>query len=248
MKRRTRFVSTILFRVFACPFLALWILAVFSPMSTGPASAGSCDGITDLAGPFTDLTTAAGESCLLYDLGGFCSVQGVCGSSNHLDENANAVGVEVGTGALIGATGFNVLGKYFGVVNGTRKVWVQVSQDSCTALAAGYSDGTIYVGDTSTSCVAGNTVNEPENLAAVAQDSTVLSWDDASDNEEGFIVERSLDGTAWSEVGTAAADAVEYTDLMCGDPHYYRVAAYKGDIVSDYSNTAVSGPGVETRL
>ena len=31
---------------------------------------------------------------------------------------------------------------------------------------------------------------------------------------------------------------------MCGASHYYRVATYNGDIVTDYSNEAKSGPGV----
>ncbi|MDM8566398.1 hypothetical protein QUF74_12215 [Candidatus Halobeggiatoa sp. HSG11] len=113
-----------------------------------PADVSKCSNdVTDLSVPTNNLKSAVGESCFLYALGTFCSVQGNCGKLGHLDEKANAQGVSVGSGSLRNATGFNVLGKYFGIVNGNRKVWVQVDSKSCTAIGGAYSDNNIMVGE-----------------------------------------------------------------------------------------------------
>ena len=86
--------------------------------------------------------------------------------------------------------------------------------------------------------------NAPSSLSATASSQTQinLAWTDNSDDETNFRIERSPDGSAWGEIGTAAADATSYNDttLSCGSTYYYRVRAYRsGDgLFSEYSNPA----------
>ena len=81
----------------------------------------------------------------------------------------------------------------------------------------------------------------PTNLVAEATSSSRvdLSWQDNSDNESGFRIER-LTGTggSYDPVGEVGADVFTYSDLgLVGDtPYYYRVRAYGKGGNSPYSN------------
>lgn len=83
----------------------------------------------------------------------------------------------------------------------------------------------------------------PSSLTATAAGSTEidLSWTDASSDETGFTIERSLNGsTGWTEIADLAAGSTSYTDtgLSNGTTYYYRVAAYNSYGSSAYSDTA----------
>ena len=83
----------------------------------------------------------------------------------------------------------------------------------------------------------------PSNLTATAASSSQinLSWTDNSNNETGFKVERSPDGsTGWTEIATPTANTTTYqnTGLTASTTYYYRVRAYNGSGNSGYSNTA----------
>ncbi|HTO03376.1 MAG TPA: immunoglobulin domain-containing protein, partial [Opitutus sp.] len=67
-----------------------------------------------------------------------------------------------------------------------------------------------------------------------------VSWEDNSANETGFKIERSADGVNFVQVGTVGADVVTYVDttVVSSTTYWYRVAAYDGSSISDYSNTA----------
>lgn len=87
------------------------------------------------------------------------------------------------------------------------------------------------------------TVQPPTNLIATAVSSTQidLTWTDNSDDETAFHIERSPDGTIWTEIGTVGAEIAEYLDntpLSCSE-FQYRVRAYRNsdDTYSEYSNT-----------
>ncbi|MDH3512007.1 MAG: fibronectin type III domain-containing protein, partial [Gammaproteobacteria bacterium] len=75
----------------------------------------------------------------------------------------------------------------------------------------------------------GNPPVAPANLNAVAMSASQvdLSWTDMSDDEFGFEVERSTDGSSWQYVAMAAANSNAYTDdTVIGDTfYYYRVNA-----------------------
>ncbi|MCJ8334929.1 MAG: fibronectin type III domain-containing protein, partial [Epibacterium sp.] len=82
----------------------------------------------------------------------------------------------------------------------------------------------------------------PTGLAATPDSDTevTVTWTDASSNETGFVLERSLDQTTWAEVATLAAGATSYGDtgLSAGTTYYYRVKAVAGAKASSWSNTA----------
>ncbi len=84
--------------------------------------------------------------------------------------------------------------------------------------------------------------NAPINLSARAASKTQinLKWTDAASNEQGFYVERSLNGTSWSRIATLAANATSYASsgLTANTTYYYRLQSFNAAGVSAYSNTA----------
>ena len=81
----------------------------------------------------------------------------------------------------------------------------------------------------------------PSDLVAVAVSASEidLSWDDNSDDEYGFYVERH-NGDVWERVGSALADSTSYQDggLPASTTFRYRVLAFNGAGESDPSNEA----------
>jgi len=67
-----------------------------------------------------------------------------------------------------------------------------------------------------------------------------LTWTDNSNNETGFKIERSPDGTSgWTQVKLTAANTTSWNDtaLSAGTTYYYRVRATNAAGDSPYSNT-----------
>jgi parallel beta-helix repeat protein len=84
----------------------------------------------------------------------------------------------------------------------------------------------------------------PTGLAAAAASTTQinLSWTDASSDETGFKVERSINGSTWTEIGTTGAGVATYqsTGLSAGTTYYFRVRATNVAGDSDYSNVDIA--------
>ena len=82
----------------------------------------------------------------------------------------------------------------------------------------------------------------PTGLIATAVSRTQinLTWVDASGNETGFKVERSTNGTTFSQIGAVGANVKSYssTGLSKGKTYWYRVRATNASGDSAYSNTA----------
>jgi PKD repeat protein len=82
----------------------------------------------------------------------------------------------------------------------------------------------------------------PSDLDAVAASSSQidLTWTDNSEDEDGFRIERSLDGSSFGEIETVDANVTSFsdTDLAASTTYWYRVRAYNVAGNSDYSNTA----------
>jgi hypothetical protein len=82
----------------------------------------------------------------------------------------------------------------------------------------------------------------PTNLTATAVSSSQinLSWTDNSNNETGFKVERSTDGTTFTQIATVGANVTIYvnTTLSSLTRYYYRLRAYNAGGNSAYSNIA----------
>jgi len=85
----------------------------------------------------------------------------------------------------------------------------------------------------------------PSDLAAAATSSSQidLTWTDNSVNESGFRIQRSADGTNWSDLTTVGADVTSYPDtgLSATTTYYYRV-----DANNAYGNSAFSNPANAT--
>lgn len=75
----------------------------------------------------------------------------------------------------------------------------------------------------------------------------VLDWTDNSSNEDGFTIERSLDGIDWSTIGTSTDPTYTDNGLENATLYYYQVAAYNGIGNSAYSNIA-SGSTLTTAI
>lgn len=67
-----------------------------------------------------------------------------------------------------------------------------------------------------------------------------LKWTDAANNEDGFKIERSPNGTTFTEIATVGANVTAYsnTGLTCNTFYHYRVRSYNATANSAYSNTA----------
>lgn len=76
--------------------------------------------------------------------------------------------------------------------------------------------------------------------AAQPTSSLVLTWTDAASTETGFRVERSTNGSTFSQIASPGANATSFTDngLTAGTTYFYRVRAYNGAGNSTYSNIA----------
>jgi hypothetical protein len=87
----------------------------------------------------------------------------------------------------------------------------------------------------------------PSALVATAVSSSEidLTWSDNSNNESGFVVDKSTDGSNWTNVTTTGANATSFnvTGLAAGTAYQFRVSAINGAGASGY---ATAGP-VSTR-
>jgi hypothetical protein len=83
---------------------------------------------------------------------------------------------------------------------------------------------------------------DPSSLGASAptHDRVDLNWSDNAGDETGFRIERSTDGSSFSQIATLGANASSYSDTgrAASTLYYYRVRAYNGAGNSGYSNVA----------
>jgi C1A family cysteine protease len=80
----------------------------------------------------------------------------------------------------------------------------------------------------------------PTNLHAAAVSSTEinLTWDDNASDEDSYAIERSPNGSSWSQVNTQPPNTKSWQDsgLTPNTPYYYRVRAHNSAGYSNYSN------------
>ncbi|MDD5595136.1 MAG: fibronectin type III domain-containing protein, partial [Candidatus Omnitrophica bacterium] len=98
---------------------------------------------------------------------------------------------------------------------------------------------------------------QPSGLAAAVVSSSQinLSWQDNSDNETGFKIERHIEGAEFIEVRIVNAAVTNYSDTQLDEKtkYYYRVRAFNLVGNSGYSNiaqatTSLAVPGAPTAL
>ena len=85
----------------------------------------------------------------------------------------------------------------------------------------------------------------PTGLVATmaATNRITLTWTDASSNESGFKIERSLTGVnGWTQIATAGANVTTYASigLACGKAYFYRVRSTNSNGDSAFSNVATT--------
>ncbi len=138
-----------------------------------------------------------------------------------------------------------------------------LAANSTSFADSGLSSGTTYyykiaawnsAGETSATAVSQQTVvaapSAPTSLTISGPtiSSLQLNWVDNSSNETGFHVYRSTDGTNFTLIGTAAANATTFQDtgLMSGKLYTYKVSAYNAggetNSVASAGTTSVALP------
>jgi len=84
--------------------------------------------------------------------------------------------------------------------------------------------------------------DDPTGLSATATstDTIALAWTDNAVNEDGYTIERSLDGVNFSPIASTGANASSYNDtgLNSGTTYHYRVFAFNTAGNSGNSNAA----------
>lgn len=84
----------------------------------------------------------------------------------------------------------------------------------------------------------------PSDLSATPVSTTQvdLAWSDNSGDEQGFRIERSLDGFAFNEIATVGPNVTTFSDttVFADTFFFYRVFAFNGFGSSDPSNVAVA--------
>jgi hypothetical protein len=82
--------------------------------------------------------------------------------------------------------------------------------------------------------------SDPSNLSATADGTSAvdLTWQDNSDNETEFRIERRIGSGGWTQIATLAADTESYrdTELSPNTAYTYRVRACNTGGCSDWSN------------
>ena len=88
--------------------------------------------------------------------------------------------------------------------------------------------------------IVGSPVASPTSLAAVSSSSQInLTWQDNSNDETGFKIDRRLSPTdTWTTITTTNANVTSYsnTSLTDGTKYYYRVYAFNANGNSTFSN------------
>lgn len=73
----------------------------------------------------------------------------------------------------------------------------------------------------------------------ITSNSVELTWTDTNHGEGGYLIERSEGvNTLYAEIARTDSNAIEYVDVTIknGKKYFYRVAAFKSILKSDYSN------------
>jgi hypothetical protein len=96
--------------------------------------------------------------------------------------------------------------------------------------------------NTADAATQGISPNAPSDLTAVAVSKTRinLAWTDHASNETGFKIERSTNGTSFTQIATVGANVTTFasTGLRGNRLYYFRVRAYNATGNSSYSNIA----------
>lgn len=90
-----------------------------------------------------------------------------------------------------------------------------------------------------------NKIPAPTSLIIKQNDVSTfeLNWTDNSNGEDGYIVQRSIDGASFATIDSLAENSISYVDPSLGKGKSlsdvsYRVMSFSGDYTSDYAETS----------
>ncbi len=91
--------------------------------------------------------------------------------------------------------------------------------------------------------VPGQAPNSPENLVATAVSNKRidLQWNDNSNNETGFTIERKTATTEWQIISTIYKNTdyfADFIEIAAGTEYFYRIKSFNNSGASEYSNEA----------
>jgi hypothetical protein len=120
-------------------------------------------------------------------------------------------------------------------VNAAQRDYRLAAGSPCLGTGLGGSDMGITL-------PVGGVPGAPMPLAALANgiNPVILTWTDDAGNEDGFLLERSVNGTNWQWLASVSANVTNYTDTtgVQGQNYYYRVQATNTSGASPFSNPA----------
>jgi hypothetical protein len=175
------------------------------------------------------------------------------GNQHNIEDSPAAGSFDYSYGYRLCQTGgFRTVMSY-NCAGGTR---ISYFSNPNVVLASGYATGTSTANNALSmtnnkdivaafrAAVVTSVPDTPSNLTAAAFSSSQidLEWADNADNETGFRLERSADGTNWSEVAVTGSNIASFTDtgLVGATAYQYRVRAYNSAGFSGYSNMSAA--------
>lgn len=141
------------------------------------------------------------------------------------------------------------------VNGGAFLLWIVLPANSVTYVDSAVSMGSNYryrvvaantagyapASNIASVTVPGTAPAAPSSLAGVAASRTEirLSWIDNASTETGFAIERSTNGSTWTQIGTVGVNVRSYASggLKANTTYYYRVRAFNSWGNSAYTST-----------
>lgn len=127
----------------------------------------------------------------------------------------------------------------------TTSIAVNILRTSSTTIESGvvFSSGTkgARISRLATA-ITYDTLNAPASLSVSSTSyfTLGLTWTDNATNENGYRIDRSTDGTNYSQISTTSANTTTFNDigLAYSTTYYYRVYAFNAGGTSTYSYTS----------
>jgi hypothetical protein len=113
----------------------------------------------------------------------------------------------------------------------------QITQQSNAQVVSGSISTTLPAQSITLLIVSPNAVAAPAGLIGKRySNSHVLTWTDMTSDEDGFVIERSMNGGPFVEVFRTAANRTTYQKFVRWGNYQYRVRTRKGSLLSEPSN------------